>query len=160
MDHASHTASERRLCIQSSVKRVSEVAATKQLDRPSSAAHRSTLPSLRPTAQPTLTRTPPSVLSNWAQQTQNARAGLTSQKTLLAMSNPFDDILAPQPQKARTSNDPFGDSEPDLLGIGSSSQGPSAASGRSTANKPGYALDPFFDELVHRIDQYVDTQRR
>lgn len=61
------------------------------------------------------------------------------------MSNPFDDILAPQPQKARTSNDPFGDSEPDLLGIGSSTQGTSP-SGKSKDDKPGYALDPFFDE--------------
>lgn len=61
------------------------------------------------------------------------------------MSNPFDDILAPQPQKARTSNDPFGDSEPDLLGIGSSGQGVSS-SGKGKDAKPAYALDPFFDE--------------
>lgn len=62
------------------------------------------------------------------------------------MSNPFDDILAPQPQKARTSSDPFGDSEPDLLGIGSSSTQRVSPGGRSTEDKPGYALDPFFDE--------------
>jgi phospholipid-transporting ATPase len=67
-------------------------------------------------------------------------------------NNPFDDILAPQPQKAANplGHDPFGDdNEPDLLG-GSSrdhSRGGQNASGTSRDDgKSGYALDPFFDD--------------
>jgi hypothetical protein len=70
-------------------------------------------------------------------------------------NNPFDDILAPQPQKAANplGHDPFGDdNEPDLLG-GSSrdhSRGGQNASGTSRDDgKSGYALDPFFDEQVY-----------
>ncbi|BEI85482.1 hypothetical protein CcaverHIS002_0508830 [Cutaneotrichosporon cavernicola] len=70
-------------------------------------------------------------------------------------NNPFDDILAPQPQKAANplASDPFDDDNvPDLLG-GSSNRGHSGAgqnaSGTSRDDgKSGYAMDPFFDERV------------
>jgi hypothetical protein len=76
-------------------------------------------------------------------------------------TNPFDDILQPQPrhaQQPKLQNDPFGDDdEPVLLtdsavygaavvGQGGSG-GTHAASGSHDAGRQhGYALDPFFDE--------------
>lgn len=66
-------------------------------------------------------------------------------------SNPFDDILAPQPQKVANplTSDPFGDDEPSLLDTGSPTPkgGQAAGTSRDEA-KHGYALDPFFDEQV------------
>ena len=82
-------------------------------------------------------------------------------------SNPFDEILSPQPQRARQQGDPFADDdfeetgfdqEPDLLasdgthyGAGGSrgvASGSARASGRGheAEAQHGYALDPFFDE--------------
>jgi hypothetical protein len=66
------------------------------------------------------------------------------------MSNPFDDIIAPQPRQAvrrSIADNPFGDD--DLLGISEPSHAraeSSSSHGGKQTQQQGFALDPFFDE--------------
>lgn len=68
------------------------------------------------------------------------------------MSNPFDDILSPQPKSARSAdfqNDPFADEDDsNPYGAASSSRpGDGNQHGNNGKGKQsGYAMDPFFDE--------------